>query len=57
MAQQLASVPDGSGVVVRALPASAAVSFDVLERDLSSAVLRCLTALGQVPASDRVVSP
>lgn len=48
MAPLLADLPDGIGVVVRALPASASASSPQLEHDLVSALGRCrLVGVGQ----------
>ena len=40
LAARVGDFPDGARVVVRALPASAGVTFEELERDLSSALKR-----------------
>jgi ribonuclease P protein component len=42
VAPLLKDLPDGSGLVVRALPAAAHASTDELARDLASGVRRCL---------------
>ena len=56
MSVELTGLPEGFDVVVRALPASADAPYAVLERDLSSALRRCLSAVGHVPEPAQVVS-
>lgn len=56
VAPLLPAIPDGTGVVVRALPASASASWDDLDRDLRSALRRC-RALGQGARTGPGVAP
>lgn len=52
----LDDLPDGWGIVVRALPEAADASFQVLDRDVRSALRRCLDRVGQRPETPVGVS-
>jgi len=49
VAERMASIPTGSGVVVRALPASATSSFETLGRDLDAALAGAVRRSRRVP--------
>ena len=54
MAAELAGIPDGLGIVVRALPPSAGASSSELAADLTKAVRRCVSRqVGQRPGTAR----
>jgi len=46
IAEVLPTLPTGTGVVVRALPAAADASFDRLQRDVADAVVRARAKVG-----------
>ena len=56
MASQLNELPDGTGVVVRALPRAADASWEELTADVASALGRCRRSMGRVPAPAAAVS-
>ena len=56
MAPRLDTLPDGIGVVVRALPPAAGASTRELDRDVALALRRCAPGLGQRPDPAREVS-
>jgi hypothetical protein len=56
MAVHLETVPAGTDIVVRALPAAGVASGDDLARDLSSCVGRALSRVGQDAGTVPVVS-
>lgn len=56
MAPLLVDLPDGTGVVVRALPPAATATWDDLDRDLRSALRRCRDRVGHGPRTGTEVS-
>jgi ribonuclease P protein component len=56
MAAHLEGLPDGTDVVVRALPPAAEASAPELDRDLSSGLRRVMSKLGHEAGTVRVGS-
>jgi len=56
LVDQLDVVAPGTLIVARALPPSATATWDTLTRDLSSALRRALSRVGQQPGTPPVVS-